>query len=102
MILDNSSTRKAPDVKKWLDKHPRFNLHFTPTSASWLNAVEGRFLQLERRAIHRGVFTSVEELRNGIHRFIKVHNAQSAKPFKWTKSAAVIIESVQRAKEALT
>ena len=100
LILDNSSTHKTPDVMKWLAKHPRFNLHFTPTSASWLNAVEGWFSQLERRAIHRGVFTSVEELRNEIHRFIKVHNAENAKPFKWTKSASVIIESVQRAKEA--
>jgi transposase len=100
LILDNSSTHKTPDVLKWLGKHPRFNLHFTPTSASWLNAVEGWFSQLERRAIHRGIFTSVEDLRNEIHRFIKVHNAESAKPFKWTKSASVIIESVQRAKEA--
>jgi len=100
LILDNSSTHKTPDVMTWLAKHPRFNLHFTPTSASWLNAVEGWFSQLERRAIHRGVFTSVEELRNEIHRFIKVHNAESAKPFKWTKSASAIIKSVQRAKEA--
>ena len=99
LILDNSSTHKTSDVMKWLGKHPRFNLHFTPTSASWLNAVEGWFSQLERRAIHRGIFTSVKELRNEIHRFIKVHNAESAKPFKWTKSAAVIIESVQRAKD---
>jgi len=99
LILDNSSTHKTADVKKWLANHPRFILHFTPTSASWLNAVEGWFSQLERRAIHRGVFTSVKELRNEIHRFIKVHNAESAKPFKWTKSAGAIIESVQRAKE---
>ncbi len=100
LILDNSSTHKTPDVMKWLGKHPRFKLHFTPTSASWLNAVEGWFSQLERRAIHRGIFTSVTELRKEIHRFIKVHNAASAKPFKWTKSAAAIIDSVQRAKEA--
>lgn len=98
LILDNSSTHKTPDVMKWLGKHPRFKLHFTPTSASWLNAVEGWFSQLERRAIHRGIFTSVKDLRKEIHRFIKVHNAESAKPFKWTKSAAGIIESVQRAK----
>ena len=100
LILDNSSTHKTPEVKKWLAKHLRFILHFTPTSASWLNAVEGWFSQLERRAIYRGVFTSVKELRNEIHRFIKVHNAESAKPFKWTKNAAVMLESVQRAKEA--
>jgi transposase len=100
LVLDNSSTHKTPEVKTWLAKHPRFVLHFTPTSASWLNAVEGWFSQLERRAIHRGVFTSVKELRSEIHRFIKVHNSESAKPFKWTKGAAVILESVQRAKEA--
>ncbi len=98
IILDNSSTHKTPAVKKWLGAHPRFILHFTPTSASWLNAVEGWFAQLERRAIHRGVFTSVKELRDEIHRFIRVHNSESAKPFKWTKSAKSIIDAVERAK----
>ncbi len=99
LILDNSSTHKTPEVKAWIAKHPRFILHFTPTSASWLNAVEGWFSQLERRSLYRGVFTSIKELRNEIHRFITVHNAESAKPFKWTKSANVIIESVQTTKE---
>lgn len=97
LILDNSSTHKTPDVKKWLAAHPRFILHFTPTSASWLNAVEGWFSQLERRALYRGVFSSVKELRDEIHQFIEVHNNECAKPFKWTKSASVIIESVKRA-----
>lgn len=97
LILDNSSTHKTPDVNKWLAAHPRFILHFTPTSASWLNAVEGWFSQLERRSIYRGVFSSVKELRNEIHQFIKVHNTECAKPFKWTKSASVIIDSVKRA-----
>lgn len=101
IILDNSSTHKTPAVKKWLQAHPRFILHFTPTSASWLNAVESWFAQLERRAIHRGVFSSVKELRDEIHRFIKVHNAKSAKPFKWTKTAKSIIEAVERAKEKI-
>lgn len=101
LILDNSSTHKTPEVRQWLADHPRFILHFTPTSASWLNAVEGWFSQLERRAIHRGVFTSVKELRDEIHRFIKVHNAASAKPFKWIKSAASIIDSVERAKKQI-
>lgn len=101
LILDNSSTHKTPDVQKWFAKHPRFILHFTPTSASWLNAVEGWFSQLERRSIYRGVFTSVKELRDEIHRFIRVHNAENAKPFKWTKSASVILESVARAKEQI-
>jgi transposase len=102
LILDNSSTHKTPDVQKWLAAHPRFILHFTPTSASWLNAVEGWFSQLERRAIYRGVFTSVSELRNEIHRFIKAHNSESAKPYKWTKSANAIIESVEKAKKQIS
>ena len=101
IILDNSSTHKTPAVKKWLDAHPRFILHFTPTSASWLNAVEGWFGQLERRAIYRGVFSNVKYLRDEIHRFIKVHNAESAKTFKWTKSAKSIIDEVERAKKAI-
>ena len=100
IILDNSSTHKTAEVKAWLEKHPRIILHFTPTSASWLNAVEGWFSQLERRAIYRGIFNSVTALKDEIKRFIKVHNAVSAKPFKWTKSAKSIIESVQRARES--
>lgn len=98
VILDNSSTHKTPEVRKWLADHPRFILHFTPTSASWLNAVEGWFSQLERRAIHRGVFTNVKELRDEIQRYIKVHNAECAKPFNWTKSASSILDSVNKAK----
>jgi transposase len=98
IILDNSSTHKTAEVQNWLAGHPRISLHFTPTSASWLNAVESWFSQLERRSIYRGVFNSVTALRKEIHRFIEVHNATNAKPFKWTKSAAAIIESVQRAK----
>lgn len=100
VILDNSSTHKTEDVNKWLGKHPRIKLHFTPTSASWLNAVEGWFSQLERRALYRGTFSNVKELRDEIYRFIKVHNTACAKPFKWTKTANSIIEKVQRAKDS--
>jgi len=100
IILDNSSTHKTAEIQKWLAEHQRITLHFTPTSASWLNAVESWFSQLERRSIYRGVFSSVTELRKEIHRFIEAHNATSAKPFKWTKSASVILESVQRAKQS--
>ena len=64
LVLDNSSTHSTPEVNKWLAKHPRFKLHFTPTSASWLNAVEGWFAQLERRALYRNAFTSVQALRD--------------------------------------
>ncbi|WP_319587185.1 IS630 family transposase [uncultured Desulfobulbus sp.] len=101
VILDNSSTHKTVEVKKWLKTNPRFKMHFTPTSASWLNAVEGWFGQLERRSLYRGVFTSVKELRNEIHRFISPHNSKTAKPFKWTKSADGILDKVERAKQSL-
>jgi len=102
LILDNSSTHKTDDVKIWLEKHPRIKVHFTPTSASWLNAVEGWFSQLERRALYRGVFSNVKELRDEIHRFIKTQNEKLAKPFKWTKTASAILDSVQRAKDSLS
>ena len=98
VILDNSSPHKTPAIKQWLEKHPRFKLHFTPTSASWLNAVEGWFAQLERRALYRGVFTSVAELKAAIRQFIEAHNDLSAKPFKWNKTAESIISSVNKAK----
>lgn len=101
LILDNSSTHSTPKIRTWLERHPRFHLHFTPTSASWLNAVESWFSQLERRSLHRGVFTNVTELGTEIHRYIEVHNRASAKPFQWTKSADVIIEKHQHAKQQL-
>ena len=100
LIADNSSTHKTKAVKDWLSKHPRFQVHFTPTSASWLNAVEGWFGQLERRAVRRNSFSNVWELRQEIRRFIEVHNQQLAKPFRWTKSAEAIIEKVEVAKRA--
>jgi transposase len=101
IILDNLSAHKTPAVREWLEAHPRIHLHFTPTSSSWLNAVEGWFAQLERRALYRGVFTSVPELKAELQRFIEVHNEHSAKPFKWAKPAANIIAAVARAKKAL-
>jgi transposase len=101
VILDNSSTHKTAAVREWLEKHPRFQLHFTPTSASWLNAVEGWFAQLERRALYRNAFSSVADLRAAIRRFVEVHNEHSAKPFRWNKTAESIISSVHRAKLAV-
>ena len=98
MVCDNYATHKHPTVKEWLEKHPRFKLHFTPTSASRLKAVEGWFSQLERRALYRGVFTSVTDLKVAIRQFITAHNEHSAKPFQWTKTAAAIISSVHMAK----
>ena len=101
LILDNSSTHTTPAVEAWLDRHPRVHFHFTPTSASWLNAVESWFAQLERRAIHRDSFSSVADLRQAIRRYIQVHNTTLAKPFRWTKSARAIISKVERARTAL-
>jgi transposase len=98
IILDNSSTHKTPAVKEYLAAHPRFHFHFTPTSSSWLNAVETWFSQLERRALYRGVFTSVGELSDELRRYTKAHNEESAKPFVWTQSARTIIEAVERAR----
>jgi len=100
LIMDNSSTHKTKEVGEFLDAHPRIKVHFTPTSASWLNAVEGWFGQLERRALYRSAFTSVEALRQEIRRFIEVHNRESAKPFIWTKSAQSILNAVERARTA--
>lgn len=99
IILDNHSTHKTQEVKEWLAKHPRIHFHFTPTSASWLNAVEGWFAQLERRSLYRGVFSSVADLKKELKRFVRVHNRELAKPFKWTKCADTILASVKRAKE---
>src|SRR5947208_9507742 len=101
LVLDNSSTHKTPDVMAWLAAHPRFTLHFTPTSASWLNAVEGWFAQLERRAVRRGSFTSVSDLRAELRRFIAAHNKYAAKPFVWARPADVILDSVGRAARAM-
>lgn len=101
VVLDNHSAHKTTEVMAWLDKRPRIHFHFTPTSSSWLNAVEGWFAQLERRSLYRGVFTSVDELNDELMRYIEVHNRESAKPFRWTKDAKGILASVERAREAL-
>ena len=99
LIVDNSSsTHTTEAVRDFLASHPRFHLHFTPASASWLNAVETWFGQLERRAQRRGVFTSVSELRDAIRGFIQAHNTHAAKPFRWTKSARNILDAVGRAR----
>ena len=83
LIVDNSSTHTTEGIRDFLATHPRFHLHFTPTSVSWLNAVETWFGQLERRALRRRVFTSVTELREEIRRFIEAHNTHAAKPLRW-------------------
>lgn len=98
VILDNSSTHKTKEVAAWLEEHPRFHFHFTPTSASWMNAVETWFSSLERRALYRGVFSSVSELKKAIREYVAAHNKRYAKPFVWTKDAESIIAKVKRAK----
>jgi transposase len=100
LVLDNYATHKTAEVAKWLAKHPRFKLHFTPTSASWLNLVERFFAKITTERIRRGVFTSVDELETAIHDYLDHNNAQP-KPFVWSKSASDILAREARAKAAL-
>jgi transposase len=95
VILDNYGTHKHPKTRAWLARHPRWTFHFTPTSASWLNAVEGFFSILTRRRIRRGVFRSVVDLQAAINRYINEHN-DDPKPFVWTKPADVILDKLHR------
>ncbi|MBY5963689.1 MULTISPECIES: IS630 family transposase [Marinobacter] len=88
VILDSNSSHNTSEVKAWLAKNPRFKVHFTPTSASWLNEVDKWFGQLDRRELYRGNLTSVGESKPGIKKCIKVHNEKLANPFRWNKSTA--------------
>ncbi len=94
-IADNYATHKHPKVIEWLADHPRWVLHFTPTSASWINAVEGFFSVISRRRIRRGVFTSVSDLQGAIRTYIREHN-RAPKPFAWTKPAETILAKLSR------
>ena len=95
LILDNYGTHKTLLIRRWLAQRPRFHLHFTPTSASWLNLVERWFAELTEKQIRRGVHRSTLQLENAIRHFIDHHN-QNPKPFLWTKSADQILDSVAR------
>ena len=95
-ILDNYAAHKHKAVQAWLERHPRWTLHFTPTSCSWLNAVEGFFAKLTRRRLKYGVFRSVPDLRDAIQRFIDEHNRTEAKPFLWTANPKDIIAARNR------
>ena len=97
VILDNYGTHKHPKVRAWLTRHPRFTFHFTPTSASWLNAIEGFFAKLTRRRLKRGVFRSVVDLQAAINRFVAETNAEP-KPFLWTADPNRVIAAVGRGK----
>ena len=94
-IADNYATHKHPKVREWLADHPRWTVHFTPTSASWLNAVEGFFSTITRRRIRRGVFTSVSNLQHAIRQFIHEHN-KTSKAFVWTKPADALLAKIAR------
>jgi transposase len=94
-IADNYATHKHPKVRAWLARHPRWVFHFTPTSASWLNAVENFFSVLTRRRLKRGVFHSIADLQAAINRYIREHN-HDPKPFVWTKPANTILAKINR------
>jgi transposase len=99
-ILDNYAVHKHPKVRQWLARHPRWTFHFTPTSSSWVNAVEGLFAKLAKRRLKRGVFHSVVSLQSAINRFINEAN-QNPRPFRWTKDPDEIIAAVRRGHQAL-
>ena len=100
LIVDNDATHKHPKVKSWLARHPRFHLHFTPTSASWLNLVERFFRDLTDKRLRRGVFKNVPEVIHTINDYIEQHN-RAPKPFVWTARAKDILEKVRRARAKL-
>jgi transposase len=100
LIADNYGTHKHPKVQRWLRRHPRFHIHFTPTSASWLNMVGRFFRDLTQHWLRRGVFRDVEELITAIDSYVDKHNEQP-KPFIWTAKASDISGKVKRARIAL-
>ena len=100
LIADNYATHKHPKVQRWLKRHPRIHMHFTPTSSSWLNMVERFFRDLTTKRIRRGVFRSIEDLIAAIDEYVDHHNI-APKPFIWTAKARDILEKVQRARRAL-
>ena len=100
LIADNYGTHKHPNVQQWLAKHPRFVMHFTPTSASWLNMVERFFRDISENRIKRDSFTTVPDLERAIRQYIEHHN-KSPKPFIWTATADDILAKVTRARAAL-
>lgn len=100
LIADNYSTHKHATVKAWLARHPRFHMHFIPTSSSWLNIIERWFREITVKRIRRGTFRSIESLEKAIHDYIQAHN-KNPKPFTWTADLADILPKIVRAHEAL-
>jgi transposase len=99
-VMDNYGTHKHPKVLTWLERHPRWTFHFTPTSSSWLNAVETFFSKLTRRRLKRGIFPSLVALQEAINRFVEEHD-RSPRPFVWTADPDAIAEKVRRGYHAL-
>ena len=100
VVLDHYATHKHPKVQAWLERHKRWTFHFTPTSASWLNAVEGFFAKLTNRRLKRDVFASIVDLQATINRFVADTNRQP-KPFLWTADPDQIIAAVRRRHQTL-
>ena len=95
LVMDNYGTHKTPAVKRWFVRHPRFHVHFTPTSASWLNQVERWFATLTQKQIRRGTHRSTRQLEKAIREYVDTHN-ENPIPFNWTKSADDILASIER------
>ena len=95
IVMDNDGTHKAPRVKRWFARHPRYHLPFTPPSASWLNQVERFFAEITRRRIRRGTFPTLRSLEQAIRDYLQDHN-QDCRPFAWTASADMILQKVKR------
>ena len=98
--MDNYATHKHPHVQRWLRRHPRFHVHFTPTSSSWLNMVERFFRDLTQNRFRRGVFRDILDLITAIDEYVDRHN-DNPNPYIWTASASDILEKVKRARAAL-
>src|SRR5215213_3239244 len=95
LVLDNSSTHKTPTIQRWLAAHPRFQMHFTPTSSSWLNLVERWFGELTQKKLKRGAHRSVHQLNTDIRTWITTWN-ENPRPYVWTKTADQILDSISR------
>jgi transposase len=98
LVLDNYGTHKHPEVKTWLEQRPRYHLHFTPTSSSWLNQIERWFAEITRKRIRRGTFRSVRDLTTAIKDYVRQYN-KNPRPFQWIASASQIIRKVNKYKD---
>ena len=101
IIADNYSTHKHEKVKRWIKNHPRFHMHFTPTSSSWMNMVERFFAEITSNIIRDGSFGSIRELVNAINDYLKLHNSDP-KPYRWKAKGEDILKKIQRARQTLS